>query len=669
MTRFDTVLVANRGEIALRVMRACVASGLRSVAVYSDADRDAPHVRAADAAVRIGPGAAADSYLSIPALIEAAERTRAGAVHPGYGFLSERAEFARAVVEAGLVFVGPSADVMDAMGRKDKARAIATAAGVPVVPAADAAADDLDSIGRQVGFPLLVKAASGGGGKGMRIVRSAPDLDQAVAAARREALSAFGDDTMLFERYVENGRHIEVQVLGDEHGHLVHLFERDCSVQRRHQKVIEEAPASVISPAVRDLVLSSSIALAGEVDYVGAGTVEFLVRGDEAYFLEMNTRLQVEHPVTEIVTGLDLVALQLAVAQGEPLPFGQADVCVRGHAIEARVYAEDPAHGFVPQAGVARLVHWPERARVDAALGSGQRVSTHYDPMLGKVIVSGATREAARLRLVQALDDTAIVGLTTNAGFLRQLADSDAYRDSQIDTAWLDHHPGAAAVVVPDQAWWIAACAVAAGNDSTDPLATPDGWRLAGPRARVPVSLSCIQDASTLTRVLLVDSGAGVVQDGERQISLRWTSAVGVGEVRCEVDGVAARAHVVVAGSEVAVAYQGQTHVFELPDAFAASHRLETGDGTITAPMPGTVLAVMVGTGAEVAEGETLAVVEAMKMELALKAPFAGVVTEVSAAAKVGGQVDLGAALFVVTADAVAAGQDGQLPASARVDR
>jgi acetyl-CoA/propionyl-CoA carboxylase, biotin carboxylase, biotin carboxyl carrier protein len=436
VTRFGTVLVANRGEIARRVIRGASAAGLNSVAVYSDADVDAPHVREADAAVRLGPGPAGESYLSIPALLSAAERAGADAVHPGYGFLSERPAFARAVRDAGLVFIGPPASVMEVMGSKDKARLLAAEAGVPVMPAAEpGTGDSLDSILDQIGVPLLVKAAAGGGGKGMRIVRSHHELAGAVAAARREASAAFGDDTLLFERYVEHGRHIEVQVFGDEQGTVVHLFERDCSVQRRYQKVIEEAPATSVTAAVRELVTSSAVALARSVGYINAGTVEFLVAGEKAHFLEMNTRLQVEHPVTEAVTGIDLVQLQFAVAQGEPLPFTQADVAVRGHAIEARVYAEDPYASFLPQAGLARIVSWPARVRVDAALESGQRVSTYYDPMLGKIVAAGANREAARRCLVAALDETAILGLTTNAGFLRALAASPALCDPALDTA------------------------------------------------------------------------------------------------------------------------------------------------------------------------------------------------------------------------------------------
>ena len=649
MTRFGTVLVANRGEIALRVIRAAAASGLRSVAVFSEADRDSPHVTAADTAVLIGPAPAAESYLCVPALLRAAERTDADAVHPGYGFLSERSAFARAVTDAGLTFIGPPAPVMDAMADKNQARRIAQDAGVPVVPAADLdVVDDLDAVLEQVGLPLLVKAAAGGGGKGMRVVRVAAELGDAVAAARREAAAAFGDDTLLFERYVEHGRHIEVQVVGDEHGHLVHLLERDCSVQRRHQKVLEEAPAAAISDRVRQGVLSSGVALARAVGYVNAGTVEFLVSGDDAYFLEMNTRLQVEHPVTEIITGIDIVDLQFAVAQGEPLPFSQEDVTARGHAIEARVYAEDPYAGFLPQAGTATLVSWPGRARVDAALVSGQRVGTWYDPLLGKIIASGTTREAARRALVNALDETAILGLTTNLGFLREVAASVAFRDSAIDTAWLDAHPEQIRLETPGEAWCLAAWSIASGasRDGHHPFAAGDGWRAGAPPAGVPVELSD-GGGSGESRLLTVDVAAGLVTSPSGTVEVRPVRGAD-GWLRLEVDGHVHEAQVLVEPHQVQVAYHGQTYVFSRPDAFGPGGRAPAEDGTVTAPMPGTVLAVQATIGAHVEAGANLGVMEAMKMELVLRAPFGGVVSEVNA--KSGDRVDLGARLFVVEA-------------------
>jgi acetyl-CoA/propionyl-CoA carboxylase biotin carboxyl carrier protein len=627
---FSTVLVANRGEIALRVIRACRAVGLRSVAVHTDLDATALHVRAADEAVRVG------SYLDIEAVVGAALSSGAGAVHPGYGFLSERAAFAAAVEQAGLTLVGPSAEVMEQMGRKDRAREVAVAAGVPVVPSAEAADGSPEP-----GYPLLVKAAAGGGGKGMRVVREPGALAEAVASARREAASAFGDDTVLLERYVEHGRHIEVQVLGDAHGQVVHLFERDCSTQRRHQKVLEEAPAPTISEEVRTRVTEAAVALARHVGYQNAGTVEFLLDADtdEVFFLEMNTRLQVEHPVTELVVRvqgepLDLVALQLRVAAGEPLGFTQDDVTVQGHAIEARVYAEDSFGGFLPQAGTATLVRWPAGVRVDAGLEEGQVVSTAYDPMLGKVIAHGADREAARRSLVRALDETAVLGLTTNVGFLRVLVAGDEFRDATIDTAWLD------TVEVPEPglevprvfAAWTQVLVGALGTSASSPYRS-DGWRLGGPPAPVVVELD---------ETLVVDRARGRVGDTEVVELLAERHVVVL-----DLDGRRHRAVVNVTAHQVEVVHQGQRRVFSRPDVFART--APVGDGTLAAPMPGTVLEVRVAEGDRVTDGDVLGVLEAMKMELALTAPFTGTVTTVAATA--GAQVPLGATLFVVTGD------------------
>jgi 3-methylcrotonyl-CoA carboxylase alpha subunit/acetyl-CoA/propionyl-CoA carboxylase biotin carboxyl carrier protein len=645
---FDSVLVANRGEIAVRVLRAARALGYRTVAVYSDADRRAPHVREADAAVRIGPAPAAESYLSIPALIDAARRAGAQAVHPGYGFLSENAGFAQACADAGLVFVGPPAGVIERLGRKDEARRLAVIADVPVVPAVEDAPDAelAERASRDVGFPLMVKAAAGGGGKGMRIVRSADELQGAIAAARREARAAFGDATLLVERLVEGARHVEVQVLADTHGSVVHLLERDCSTQRRHQKVVEEAPAPTISGAVRDTLTGAAVRLAREVGYVNAGTVEFMVAGDEAFFLEMNTRLQVEHPVTELICGVDLVELQLRIARGEPLPFGQDDVRASGHAIEVRVYAEDPGAGFLPQAGVATTVRWSRRARVDAALEPGQEVGTSYDPMLGKVIAHGATREAARRALVAALDDTVIFGVTTNLGFARALVASDAFRDAAIDTGWLDRHPGA---LVPEgsdlalcAAAWAQAAAASAGSGA-DPFAAGDGWRAGGPAAPVEVEL----ESGDRRHVLRVDRTAGVVAGDDR----RWAVAeVASGPpLRLEIDGAVHEFHLERSAHAITVAHHGQANVFRRPEQFLHEATAGATDGAVVAPMPGTVLAVNGEAGAAVHAGETLVVMEAMKMELALSAPFDGLLAEIDVAE--GEQVPLGRLLFRVVAD------------------
>jgi len=611
-----TLLIANRGEIACRVIRTARAEGWRTVAVHTDLDAGAAHVREADQAVRV------TSYLDAEEMVRAARAFEASHVHPGYGFLSERASFARSVEEAGLTLVGPSAEVMERMGRKDAAREIAVAAGVPVVPR-----------GEDAGYPVLVKAAAGGGGKGMRIVRAEAEMAEALASATREAMGAFGDDTMLVEKYVESGRHIEVQVIGDTHGTVLHLFERDCSTQRRHQKVLEEAPAPTLTAEQRAAITTAAVDLAREVGYVNAGTVEFLLDNatGEFFFLEMNTRLQVEHPVTEMVTGLDLVALQLRVAEGEPLGLTQDDVQLQGHAIEARVYAEDSFGGFLPQAGTTSIVRWPTGVRVDHALEPNQVVSTSYDPMLGKVIAHGADREEARRALVAALDDTAILGLTTNTGFLRALAASDDFRDATIDTAWLD----TAEIPTPDPdlprvlVAWISAMVTA--MDTGHPFQS-DGFRIGAPPAPTVVELD---------RVVVVDRAAGTV-DGTPVQQLSADDHV----LDAVVDGRRVRAVVNVQSHVLEVAWQGHRHVFERPDVFA-DHGPAASDGTLISPMPGTLLDVRVAEGDTVVEGQVLGAMEAMKMELSLTAPFAGTVTTVGAAA--GDQVALGATLFVIT--------------------
>jgi len=631
---FTTVLVANRGEIALRVFRTCRQLGIRTVAIFTDTDADAPHVRAADEAVRVG------GYLDLDDVVAAAVATGADCVHPGYGFLSERGAFARAVTDAGITFVGPPADVMDRMGRKDAAREIAEAAGVPVVPSFPLVEEVAQQPSRNpVTFPVLVKAAAGGGGKGMRIVRSADEYDDAVAAAKREATSAFGDDTMIVEKYVEHGRHIEVQVLADSHGSILHLYERDCSTQRRHQKVIEEAPAPTIDSDLRHRITSAAVDLARQTGYVNAGTVEFLLDVDagEFYFLEMNTRLQVEHPVTEAICGIDLVELQMRIAAGEPLALTQEDLSIDGHAMEARIYAEDAFSGFLPQAGTASIVRWPPGVRVDHALDSSQVVSTSYDPMLGKVIVHGPDRESARLALVAALDDTAILGLTTNAGFLRVLVASDEFRDATIDTAWLDTADLGVALPVPDDdlprllVAWISAMITAMDIGHAF---RADGFRLGAAPAPTVVQLD---------REVIVDRAAGTV-DGVPVRQLSADNHV----LEAVVDGRRVRAVVNVQRHVLEVAWRGHRHVFERPDVFG-DHGPVAGDGTLVAPMPGTLLTVRVEIGQQVTAGDVLGILEAMKMELSLTAPFDGTVTEVDAA--VGDRVALGARLFVVDQD------------------
>jgi 3-methylcrotonyl-CoA carboxylase alpha subunit len=443
------VLIANRGEIALRIVRACREAGIESVAVYSDADAAAPHVRAADFARRIGPPPALESYLKIGAIIDAAREANADAIHPGYGFLSERAAFADACVKAGLVFVGPPADAIERMGSKIGARMLMDKAGVPIVPGrtpADQTDAGIAAAAGEIGLPVLIKASSGGGGRGMRTVRDTASLAEAIAAARREAQAAFGDGTLYVERLVERPRHVEIQVFADAHGHAVHLFERECSLQRRHQKIVEESPSPALTPAVRARMGDAAVAAARAVGYCNAGTIEFLLegRGDSAtfYFLEMNTRLQVEHPVTEAVTGTDLVRAQLDVAAGEPLPWTQDQLAQRGHAMECRVYAEDPAAGFLPQAGPLTLYREPSGPgiRVDSGVEEGAQVPVHYDPMLAKLIAFGATRDAAIARAVRALRDFPILGVRTNVAFLARLLSHEAVRAGDVDTGFVERH-------------------------------------------------------------------------------------------------------------------------------------------------------------------------------------------------------------------------------------
>jgi acetyl/propionyl-CoA carboxylase alpha subunit len=649
-----TLLVANRGEIACRVLRtAGVGKTWRTVAIHTPDEARALHVEMADEAREV------PSYLGIDAVVAAGVATGATHVHPGYGFLSERAAFARAVAEAGMTLVGPSAEVMDLMGDKSAARRVAEQAGVPVVPAYDVEGDPA-----RFDYPVLVKAAAGGGGKGMRIVRSAADLPDALAAAGREAAGAFGDDRLLIEKYVERGRHIEVQVFGDSHGNVVHLGERDCSVQRRHQKVVEEAPAPTISEEQRRAVTGAAVALARQVGYANAGTVEFLLDEDTgaAYFLEMNTRLQVEHPVTERVTGLDLVDWQLRVALGEPLPLTQGQVTTTGHAIEARIYAEDPYAGFLPQAGTATYVEWPERGRrvfeeglpderirVDHGMRWRERVSALYDPMLAKVIASGADRDEARRALLDALDHTVIAGVTTNTGFVRDLLASDAFGMAAIDTAWLDR--GDAADLLARDPHRTARLIVAAmeAHSVTYPTWGPfesDGWRLGADAADVIIHLDrvarvtgrawegCVVDGTSVRIGMMAMEGA---DDAEGRAAGHF--------IDVEVDGEPIAARMWRRRSGVEVVVRGQRSFFEHEDAFA-DHGPEEGDGTVLAPMPGTLLAVSVAEGDRVEAGQMLGILEAMKMELSLTAPFDGVVTAVDAVA--GTQVALGDRLFEV---------------------
>ncbi|CAL9564771.1 Acetyl-_propionyl-coenzyme A carboxylase alpha chain [Streptomyces sp. enrichment culture] len=615
---FDTVLVANRGEIAVRVIRTLRALGVRSVAVFSDADADARHVREADEAVRIGPAPAAESYLSVERLLEAAERTGAQAVHPGYGFLAENAGFARACAAAGLVFIGPPADAIALMGDKIRAKETVAAAGVPVVPGGRD--PSVTEAARALGAPVLLKPSAGGGGKGMRLVRDLALLEEEIAAARREARASFGDDTLLVERWIDRPRHIEIQVLADGHGNVVHLGERECSLQRRHQKIVEEAPSVLLDEATRAAMGEAAVRAARSCGYRGAGTVEFIVPGADpsAYcFMEMNTRLQVEHPVTEYVTGLDLVEWQLRVAAGEKLGFGQADVRLTGHAVEARLSAEDPARGFLPTGGTVLRLREPrgDGVRTDSGLSEGTEVGSRYDPMLAKVIAHGPDRKTALRKLRAALAGTVTLGVPTNAGFLRRLLAHPAVVAGELDTGLVEREAdGLTPDGVPEEVYEAAAAvrldALAPKGDGwTDPFAVPSGWRLGG-EPKPPSFHLRVTDPVEYTP--------------------RGTHAVTDDTVTVTLDGVRHTFH--RAGDWLGRdgdAWQVRDHD---PVAASLTRAAHAGADSLTAPMPGTVTVVKAAVGDEVAAGQSLLVVEAMKMEHVVSAPHAGTVTALDVA-------------------------------------
>jgi acetyl-CoA/propionyl-CoA carboxylase biotin carboxyl carrier protein len=660
---FDTVLVANRGEIAVRVIRTLRAMGIRSVAVYSEADAGALHTRVADVAVPIGPAPAAQSYLSIERILDAAARTGAQAIHPGYGFLSENVEFARACEKSGVVFIGPPVAAIEAMGDKIRAKQTVMAAGVPVVPGRTEPGMDDAAVAEAavaVGFPVLLKPSAGGGGKGMRVVRAQAELADAIAAARREAKGSFGDDTLLVERYVGNSRHIEVQVLGDAHGSVIHLGERECSLQRRHQKVIEEAPSPLLDTAMRASMGRAAVEAAKAVGYTGAGTVEFIVDADsprDFFFLEMNTRLQVEHPVTECITGLDLVELQVRIAAGEKLPIDQSDVSLDGHAIEARLYAEDPSRGFLPQAGTVLGLLEPDGAgiRVDSSLTVGGVVGTDYDPMLAKVIAWGPDRDTARTRLVGALGRTAVLGVSTNATFLRALLTDADVVAGRLDTGLIERRGEALTAPEPPPPHVYAAAALALLLESeprgavVDPWERRDGWRLGEPAWTVrrmqaaggaPVEVR-VRGRSTDAEVCVGDGEpvpARASRDGDR--------------LSVTLDGLTTSFVVVHAGGTVWLATDGFVAGLREHERLEPAAEGTSSDGAVTAPMPGTVTVVQAAVGDQVEAGTPLLVVEAMKMEHVLTAPVAGTVAELSVTA--GQQVRLDERLAVVTPTASA---------------
>ena len=658
---FTSVLIANRGEIAVRVITTLRRMGIESVAVYSDADAGARHVREADVAVHIGPAAARESYLSIEKIIAAAVQTGAQAIHPGYGFLAENAEFARACEAAGLVFIGPPAAAIDAMGDKIRAKLTVIAAGVPVVPGRTEPGmsdDDLVSAAEEIGYPVLLKPSAGGGGKGMRLVTEPGQdntaLRDAIVSARREARGSFGDETLLIERFVQRPRHIEIQVMADAHGNTVHLGERECSLQRRHQKIIEEAPSALLDAATRARMGAAAVDAAKSVGYTGAGTVEFIVsadRPDEFFFMEMNTRLQVEHPVTELVTGLDLVELQVRVAAGEPLGFKQEDVELRGHAVEARVYAEDPSTGFLPTGGRVLGLRWPtaDWSRVDSGLLAGSVVGSDYDPMLAKVIVHGDDRAQALARLSDALADTAVLGLGTNIEFLRALLADEDVRAGRLDTQLVERKLDelTAATPVPDAVFAAAALDELITMQPTgaviDPWSVPNGWRL-GRAAVVPLRLTC---GDRDVNVLLSGSPAAAtvtVGDGE---PVRASASRVDGELRVVYGGRNLRYTRELAGETLWLAAGGRAWAVAEHSMLEGAGSAAAAGGPVTSPMPGTVLVVKVAAGDQVTAGQPLLVVEAMKMEHTITAKVDGVVSELTVRA--GQQVALNEILAVVT--------------------
>ncbi|WP_199740629.1 acetyl/propionyl/methylcrotonyl-CoA carboxylase subunit alpha [Saccharopolyspora rhizosphaerae] len=661
---FDTVLVANRGEIAVRVIRTLRELGIRSVAVFSDADRGARHVTEADTSVHIGPALASESYLNGKRILDAAREAGAQAIHPGYGFLAENAEFARACEQAGVVFIGPPASAIESMGDKIRAKQTVSAAGVPVVPGRsdpDMTDADLHRAALEVGLPVLLKPSAGGGGKGMRLVHADTELDDQITSARREAGAAFGDDTLFVERFVSRPRHIEVQVLADSHGNVVHLGERECSLQRRHQKIVEEAPSPLLDAETRARIGASAADAARAVGYTGAGTVEFIVsadRPDEFFFMEMNTRLQVEHPVTELVTavrgerGVDLVEQQVRVASGEPLAWTQQDLSLDGHAVEARVYAEDPARGFLPTGGELLAVHEPTGpgVRVDSGIRQGGSVGSDYDPMLAKVIAWAPGRGDALRRLDKALADTTILGLSSNIAFLRALLQHPCVLAGDLDTGLVERDLDALTEAdVPEHAYVAAALErliAAQPRSGSDPWDVPNGWRIG------PLAWSTWRFTDDI------------------KVHLRGTPEHA--EVAVETGGTTSSSEVSahVHGDTLTATYQGRTrhyryahvdgttwlaaegHTWALTEHRLLAERGGTAgrsDGVVTAPMPGTVLVTDVTQGQQVRSGQRLFVVEAMKMEHTVTAPIDGTVTEVHA--RKGQPVGLDQPLAVLTAE------------------
>ena len=662
---FTKILIANRGEIACRVIKTARRLGISTVAVYSEADATARHVTLADEAVEIGPAPVRDSYLRGDRIIAAAQRTGAAAIHPGYGFLSENAGFAADCTAAGLVFVGPGAAAIRAMGSKSAAKSLIENTGVPVVPGyhGDDQSDDLlRAEADRIGYPVLLKPSAGGGGKGMRVVREALQFDAALAAARREASASFGDAHMLIEKFVTQPRHIEVQVFADAHGNVLHLFERDCSVQRRHQKIIEEAPAPGLTDRQRLTMGQAAVDAAKAVGYLGAGTVEFIVdSGGRFYFMEMNTRLQVEHPVTELITGQDLVEWQLLVAAGEPLPLSQGDLVINGHAIEARLYAEDPDRDFLPATGHLLHLRYPaagRHVRIDTGVREGDPVSIHYDPLIAKLIVWDADRAGALRRLQTALRETQVIGVTTNLGFLTTVAAHDAFAAAGVDTGFIDRHRSDLAGIggpPPDGALVVAALDVmlrqeararsdaAVSGDPNSPWHSAGGWRLNETGTQ---TLHFVVDG--IEQRVTVEYGGGEYQvrtpAGPTRAAGHYDTG---GDLTATLDGRRLRVTMVRQGDVITILHQGAQYRIEHMDPARRADSESGAAGGLTAPMPGRVTLVSVSEGDSVQRGDTLLILEAMKMEHSIIAPADGVVERLHYGQ--GDLVDEGAELLVLS--------------------
>jgi 3-methylcrotonyl-CoA carboxylase alpha subunit len=659
--RFRTLLIANRGEIACRVIRTAKAMGLRTVAVYSEADLGAMHVAMADEAVLLGPARARESYLNIARVIEAARQSGAEAVHPGYGFLSESAEFAQACFEAGLIFVGPTADMIRAMGSKSGSKMLMEKAGVPLVPGYHGEAQDDATLAKaadQIGFPVLVKASAGGGGRGMRIVRSASELGAALVSAKREAKAAFGDDRMLIERFVENPRHIEVQIIGDSHGNLLSLFERECTLQRRHQKVIEEAPSPTLDSTQRDAVCAAARKAAAAVNYVGAGTIEFVSNGKDVFFIEMNTRLQVEHPVTELVTGLDLVEWQLRVAFGEKLPLAQDQITLNGHAVEARVYAENPNKNFMPSVGRIRAWHTPEPSnglRIDAGYREGDAVSPHYDAMLAKVIAWAPTRDAAIERLNRGLEETDIRGVVTNISFLSALVTHPDVRANAIDTGFIERE---LKVLTPpatasgDLELCAAVAAILNDEAKVTEAEAPSPWRTAGwmPVGRRQRRFVFRRGQESEQEISLhYGSGPSTLSIGAREFVFTFSSTTDDG-LDLTLDGMKSHIVALIEGHELYLRTRNGRFELHWVDPFGGDDEEQVGEDKIVAPLPGTVVALLAEIGAKLEKGAPILTLEVMKMEQTLRAPFAGVLKVIKC--KVGDIVQEGVELAEIEPEA-----------------